>query len=129
MFPGSFIWNRIKDEWLTSRVASGLFAASSVIILIVTPIWFGYVEVPDTTFWENLLLGGSGVAGALSIFFLWGGMWRYWMQRDASARAVKRVWFFVLLFGIWYGAIFYYLLAYLPREKKGPIERRAREVK
>jgi hypothetical protein len=73
MFPGSFIWNQINDEWLTSRTASRLFAASSVIILIGTPIWFGYVEVPDTTFWENLFLGGSGVAGALSIFFLWGG--------------------------------------------------------
>jgi len=120
MFPGSFIWNQINDEWLTSRTASRLFAASSVIILlIVTPIWFGYVEVPDNTFLENLLLGVSGVAGTLGIFFLWGGMWRYWIQRDRSTPAVKRIWFIILLFGIWYGAILYYLLAYLPRERKG----------
>jgi uncharacterized membrane protein len=129
MIPGSFIWKRIGDEWLDTKAASGLFGASAFVIVAVTPIWFGYVTIPDTTLWANVFLGISGVVGALSVFFLWSGMWRYWMQCDASTRGVKRAWFLVLLIGFWYGAILYYLLAYLPRKRKGKIAPRAREAK
>jgi membrane protease YdiL (CAAX protease family) len=128
MFPGSFIWNRISDEWLTSKAATGLFAASSGIILIVTPIWFGYLEVPNSNLLENLFLGFSGVAGALSIFFLWGGMWRYWIRLDLSRRSAKRLSFCTLLFGIWYGAILYYLFVYFPAQRGAETESRAKEA-
>jgi len=127
MFPGSFIWNQINDEWLTSRTASRLFAASSVIILIGTPIWFGYVEVPDTTFgktsfwglrscWrvEHLLpVGGCGDIGCIVTH-------PHERLRGLFLCSPLRhlVWSHFVL-----------CLVYLPRERKRAIERHAREVR
>lgn len=97
MIPFSFIFRRVSDEWLVSRTASILFAGSCVSLLVVTPIWFGNIKLPDATIWGNIVLGLLGVAGAFSLFFLWGGMWHYWLRVDTSTRAVKRFWFVVLL--------------------------------
>lgn len=113
MIPGSFIFKRINDDWMSSKWATILFAASSFLIIAVTPVWFGYVKIPDATLWGNVLLGILGVVGALSVFFLWAGMWRYWLRIDVSTRASKRLWFYILLVGFWYGAILYFLLKYL----------------
>lgn len=119
MIPFSFIFRRVSDEWLVSRTASILFSVSCVSLLVVTPIWFGSAKIPDTTLWGNILLGILGVAGAFGLFFLWGGMWHYWLRVDASTQGVKRLWFFVLLIGLWYGSVLYFLLKYLLRDRAG----------
>jgi hypothetical protein len=41
-------------------------------------------------------------------------MWHYWGECDSSSPAARRAWFFVLIFGLWYGAVLYYLFVYLP---------------
>lgn len=119
MIPGSFIFKRISDDWLVSKLAAVLFSASSLLIIAVTLIWFGYVKIPATAVWGNVLLGILGVFGTLSVFFLWAGMWRYWMRIDASTRGSKRLWFCVLLLGFWYGAILYFFFKYLLADKSG----------
>lgn len=111
------LWRLVSNDWLVGRTASRLFAASSVIALATTPFSLGLTKIPQvpTLSWTNLFLAIAGVVGSLSIIFLWTGMWRYWTQCDASSRAVRRIWFFVLLFGLWYGAVLYYLVRYLRR--------------
>jgi hypothetical protein len=46
------------------------------------------------------------------------GMWSYWLRVDRSTRKLKRLWFFVLLVGFWYGSILYFLLKYLWIDKR-----------
>jgi len=114
----SFWLKRYSNDWLVGKTACILFAVSCFFILVVTPILFGLVNVPNTTLWGNLLSGVLGVAGGLSIPFLWVGMWSYWLRVDRSTRKLKRLWFFVLLVGFWYGSILYFLLKYLWIDKR-----------
>lgn len=72
MIPGSFIFKRIDDDWMVSKMAAILFAASSFMITLMTPVWFGYVNIPNTTLWGNTLLGILGVVSTLSVFSLGG---------------------------------------------------------
>jgi hypothetical protein len=118
MFPGSFIWKWISEDWLLSRAASVMFALAAGIILGMNCVWFGYIHVSETGAIQNVFLGVAGSLCALSIFFLWGGMWSYWLRCDTSRRIVRRVTFVLLVVGIWYGAIFYYLVIYLPGVRK-----------
>lgn len=118
MIPGLFSSKQASSDWLVSKTASTLFAISCFFVLVVTPILFGVVNVPNTTLWGNVLLGVLGVAGGLSILFLWVGMWYYWRRIDTSTRTIKRLWFFVLLVGFWYGSTLYFLLKYLWIDKR-----------
>ncbi len=117
MYPGSFIWRRIDDEWLVSRSASAFFALSALIIVGMTVVVFANIESRTLGSVGNTLLGIGGVFAAVSVFFLWGGMWRYWIRCDSSSLAARRVWFLALAVGLWYGAILYYALVYLPRAR------------
>jgi hypothetical protein len=128
MYPGSFIWNRISDEWLQSKTASSLFALSSVFIAAMTVVCNYDDRIPTTGFLVNLLLGVGGVLGVSSLFFLWGGMWRYWLRCDQSARILRRFTFVLLIVGICFGAIFYYLIVYLPGVRKHIRSSVAREI-
>jgi hypothetical protein len=110
-------WSWVSDEWLVSKTASRLFGAAAILILATTPLQFGLEKSPSSP-WTTWVLAIFGATGALSIFFLWSGMWRHWTQCNTSRRAVKRGWFFVLLFGLWWGAVVYYLVAYLRRAEK-----------
>lgn len=117
MIPGSFIFRRLGNDWLCGDVAATLFGAAALITLVLTVVMGGPVpEAPGLL--ANVFLGILGVAGAVSILFLWTGMWRYWSEIDASGKSVKTIWFVVLLFGIWYGAIVYYLFAYLGSRRR-----------
>jgi len=118
MYPGSFIWRRITDEWLVSRAASASFAISTFLIIGTTFVFLDGKEPQQAGSIGNLLWGVGGVSAAVSVFFLWGGMWRHWISSDSSSLTTRRVWFFVLLVGLWYGAIIYYLFVYLPRTGK-----------
>lgn len=113
MYPGSFIWNSISDEWLESHLASILFAVSAAAIALMTVVGLEYIHVSEAGLFQNLFLGIGGALGALGVFFLWGGMWRYWLRCDTSGRTVRKLTFVLLSAGLWYGAIVYYLLVYL----------------
>jgi hypothetical protein len=123
IYPGSVIWKRISDEWLVSKAASGLFAVSSFVIAGVTWLLFGYNLPQNPPLTVEVLCGILGVSGPIAMFFLWGGMWRYWMRGEPSNRFLRRLWFVALVLGIWYGAILYYLLVYLPGAGTRAIER------
>jgi len=115
LYPGSFIWKRFSDAWLVSKHASRLLGLSAFIIVGMSII----LVANRTQAWISdggAFLGAGGVLAAVSVFFIWGGMWRYWMICDSSSLA-RRLWFAVMVFGLWYGAIIYYALVYLPRAR------------
>ena len=113
-------WSWVSDEWLVSKTASRLFGATAALTIVTTPLQIGLVKPPGSplTSWTNWFFAILGVAGGLSIVFLWTGMWRHWSQCNTSTRAVKRIWFFVMILGLWWGATLYYLVAYLRRVEK-----------
>lgn len=107
--------NSFRDDWLVSRQASRLFFVSAVLVLLLTPVSLGWVDIPKMTFFQRLPWGILGVAGPVGMMFLWLGMWRYWFRLDDSGAWNKRFWFIVLLFGFWWGSCLYFFFAYLPR--------------
>lgn len=122
IYPGSQFWNRVSDKWLVSKVSSRLLAVSSALTVAVTLLLYSnfinqHSGAPWSVFYAIL-----GVSGALSIFFLWGGMWRYWLLGEPSNRFARRIWFAILILGLWYGAVLYYLLVYLPGKEEREIE-------
>jgi hypothetical protein len=113
IFPGSFIWNRISNEWLLSTKAAAWLGASALMIMV----GFACLEIAPaetTSIPANFLWGALGIGTVFGAFFLWGGMWRYWIGFDSSSRAVRKFWFVLLAGGMWFGAIPYYLFVYLP---------------
>ena len=115
-------WSWVSDDWLVNKTASRLFGASAIVVVfLATPFFLGLfptIRNAPMLSWANLLELVLGVVTPLAILFLWTGMWRHWTQCNTSTRAIKRVWFFVLLFGLWWGAVLYYLMAYLRHAEK-----------
>ncbi len=127
-------YNKFRDDWLVSRRAMALFLLAALFVVATIPILFGRIDTAKLPHWANLPLGLEGVMGPLSIFFLWFGMWRYWVRLDNSSKLAKRLSFMLLLFGMFYGSALYYFLVYLPQvtncswttAAKAPPEREAR---
>ena len=109
------IWTWFKDEWLITRQAAKLFVVSTLLVLAMTPIFLGNVDTQRTSFWGRLPWGILGVLGPIALFFLWFGMWRYWVRIDRSGLWAKRMWFVVLLVGFWWGSCLYCFFVYLPQ--------------
>jgi len=121
--PRSFIWKWLGEEWFASKNASTLFAVCSVLTLVLTAVLYIGVPSPSALSTTSIVLFGIvGFLGPLAMFFLWGGMLRYWTRSEPSGRAATRFWFVLLIVGLCYGAILYYLFVYLPslrRSKTG----------
>jgi uncharacterized BrkB/YihY/UPF0761 family membrane protein len=105
----------LRDDWLVSRLSMKLFFLSALLVIAMTPVFMGVVDTNKMTFLQRLPWGILGVVGPLGLFFLWLGMWRYWVRLDDSKRWMKRVSFAVLLIGFWWGSVLYFFLVYLPR--------------
>jgi drug/metabolite transporter (DMT)-like permease len=118
IFPGSFIWRHISDKWLMSKIASVLFAISSIVIAGMTAVLGSDVQIQNTGAFSAFFWAVAGSLCGVSIFFLWGGMWRYWMLGKPSNRIARRIWFALLVVGVWYGALLYYALVYMPAIRK-----------
>lgn len=114
------IWNWFKEDWLVTPQAARLFAVSTFLILASTPAFLGIIDAPRASFWVRLLLMLLGILGPISLFFLWIGMWQYWVRVDRSGTWKKRAWFLVLLIGFWWGSCLYCIFAYLPQVYKKP---------
>jgi uncharacterized BrkB/YihY/UPF0761 family membrane protein len=114
----------LRDDWLVSRLSMKLFFLSALLVIAMTPVFMGVIDTNKMTFLQRLPWGILGVVGPLGLFFLWLGMWRYWVRLDDSKRWMKRVSFAVLLIGFWWGSVLYFFLVYLPRM----IRRRSAEV-
>jgi hypothetical protein len=109
------IWTWFKDNWLITRQAAKLFAVSTALVLALTPVFLGKVDTSRMSFWTRLPWGILGILGPIALFFLWFGMWRYWVRIDRSPIWTKRMWFVVLLIGFWWGSCLYCFFAYLPQ--------------
>jgi hypothetical protein len=109
------IWTWFKDEWLITRQAAKLFFLSTLLVLALTPVFLGKIDTNTMSFWARLPWGILGILGPIALFFLWFGMWRYWVRIDRSGRWAKRMWFVVLLLGFWWGSCLYCFFAYLPQ--------------
>jgi hypothetical protein len=119
MIPGRYNFGtNISDEWLASGDASRLLAGASAFTLAATAGWLAGVQVQDTGVLSRVLWGIFGVLLPISVFFLWGGMWSYWMRCDPSSRLARRIWFAILLIGFWYGSILYYAFVYLRTRRR-----------
>src|ERR1700730_3299416 len=106
---GPFVFlDKFRDDWIVSRQAAPLFLVALLFVLAVTPFLFGLVDLTNPNIGMKLGYGIVGVVGPVALFFLWFGMWRFWMRLDRSRARSKRVWFAILLIGFWYGSILYY---------------------
>lgn len=112
------IFELFKDDWLVSRQALSLFSASTVFVLATAPIFLGHVTLGKQSALGQLLWGVEGVVGTISIFFLWFGMWRFWVRLDSSTGILKGTSFFLLLIGFWFGSVPYCFFIYRPQVLK-----------
>ncbi|MFP5236318.1 MAG: hypothetical protein ACLGSD_10475 [Acidobacteriota bacterium] len=55
----------------------------------------------------SYLFVGWGVYTGVGAVFLWGAAWVYWVALDRSNAGMRIMWFFLLLIGMFYGALFY----------------------
>jgi uncharacterized SAM-binding protein YcdF (DUF218 family) len=115
--PGSLIWKRMGDEWLAKETAAVLFAISCVVIVLATAVlWIGLPSMSPLSI-PSICVGLLGLACPVAMFFLWGGMLRYWMRGEPASLQARRFWFAILILGLFYGAIVYFGAVYLPTRK------------
>jgi hypothetical protein len=123
MLGANWFWHKTSYKWIVSAQASCLFALASVFTCLLTTFWLGVFHPSKNMsgFLANLLWGIFGVLGPLSIIFLWTGMrefQKYREMRDVSLARKSKLAHIALSIGIWYGALFYYLLVYLPTRRR-----------
>ena len=110
MFRGLF-----RDDRLVSQTYLRLFSVSAVLCVAVTLFWFHPVDPLDTVLWLRILITVIGMGATVGLFFIWLGIWFYWVRLDGSEAWQKALWFFVLLAGFCLGSTLYFLFVYLPQ--------------
>src|SRR5215469_13928383 len=107
------IWDKFDERWIGTRVAARWFLVATLFVLTTLPLFIGK---PSPSGALGKAYGAvAGIGGAISIFYLWIGMWKYWARLDESGRWSKRFWFAVMLAGFWYGSCLYCWCIYLPQ--------------
>ena len=117
VYPGGFVWKWLPDRAVVSLTSAILFGLASSIIVVVTVITAEVNRRDDVFLHKDAILALAGALAALSVVFLWGGMWTYWVDWDTSPTATKRLWFVIMVCGVWYGAIAYFLAVYVRTRK------------
>jgi hypothetical protein len=103
------VWDRIGDKWLVSRIAAALFAASAIASVGISVALIHLGAFPPSL-WVPMALSG---------LLLISGMRHYWTKCDQASKTARRIWYFVLIFGVWFGAALYFGVVYLPQVKRG----------
>lgn len=111
-------WDWFDDEWFFTRQAARLFIISTFFVLALTPVFLGGINPQEVSTAGRVLWGVVGISGSISLFFLWIGMWRFWVQADNSTVAARKVWFIILLAGVWWASCLYCYLVYWPQVRK-----------
>ena len=111
---GRLDYDRLFFRWKTAALF-GIASALSLAAIVLR-----YTEINFSALSRPALVGLSllGAAVAFGAFSLLVGMWFFWVKCDASPRWQRAVWFVILLFGFFYGAVLYYFVVYLPEVKK-----------
>jgi hypothetical protein len=115
IFPDFLLRQRRSEGWLKSPKAIVSFSIATISILASTVM--SYTVGPHPGEFVNTLAGILGVLGGLSAFYLWGGMWFFWVDLHTRGRRGRILWAILLTVGLWYGAILYFLAVYLPAMK------------
>jgi hypothetical protein len=104
---------QLTNERLASRpVANFFFLASIAVILLILLALVPSLRLPDPLPpWLGVLV----LTLELLVVAQYLGMWRYWLRLDHSAARKKKVWFFILLFGLQVGSTAYFFMVYLPQ--------------
>ena len=130
--PFGFV-NAFDDSWIVTPRATKLFFASTIIALALIPMYLMYF-IPETLVpaylapnaqvpsWMIVPYGALTLTIVLALFFIWGGMLRYWSHLDRSGKWMKRLWLAVLVLGVWWGACLYYYVVYLPQVQRRPMK-------
>lgn len=103
------VWDRIGDKWLVGRIAAALFATSAIASVGFSVAVIRLGEFPPSLL-VPIVLGG---------LFLVSGMRHYWTKCDRGHKTTRRIWFFILTFGVWFGAALYCAFVYLPQVRRG----------
>jgi len=112
----SFPFTRsFSDRWLVTRKGMNWFLACVIAAALTTPIAFGILRPSAIVEPWGFLIGLLAVPGAVCTLFLWFGMWAFWTRLDNSSRRARNISFFVLFFGVWFGAILYFFYSYRPQ--------------
>jgi hypothetical protein len=114
--------DRASYKWIISSQAACLFGLASILICCLTFALFGV----DLSRYEKagLLVQAAwavfGVSGTLGGFFLMATMKKYREMREFRNPEAKRSKFVTvfLVVGVWWSAVIYYLLAYLPARRQ-----------
>lgn len=114
MVPFLFLWENVTDEWLVSRTACAFFGGAAFLGVALTTLLVAVPPHGEPTLALRVAWGALGVLGTLGLFFLWSRMWIFWKKYDSSSRWVRRLFFAILLVGLCYGAVLYFLLVFLP---------------
>lgn len=107
----------------TNRVAPiffGFSAALTILGIILTYFW--EIDLTRLSRVQLEALNWSGAAAAFGIFSLWAGMWLFWVKCDPSSKRARRIWFFILLIGMFGGALAYYFIVYVPSVTTGLVD-------
>ncbi len=115
------VWTWFRENWLVTRHAAKLFLVSTLLVLSLTPLFLGWIDPNRMSFWPRLPLGILWTLAPVALLFLYFGMWRYWIRIDNSSAWLKRMWFIIMLVGLWWGSCLYCYFVYLPQ-----VSRRAR---
>ena len=110
--------NCLRDDRIGSSPTAKLFCVAAICVIFVLPVYLGFVNLTKLSFWQRFPWATLTVLGPIGGVFIWFGMWRYWARIDSSGVWMKRASFLVLLVGLWYGAIVYYLFIYLPQRSR-----------
>jgi hypothetical protein len=109
----------MTDDWLRSKRAERYFIFCIVATLALTLYAYtaNYVlssgDLHGYVYWALEIAVDTLVAlGVIGQITLWLDMWRYWVRLDNSNPGTKKIWFVVLLLGLWFGGIVYCLAVY-----------------
>jgi len=117
----TWFWNRISDEWIVSNSAAVLFGVAAAFTCLLTVLLFSPLQLRDTGTWSQIEGGAIGVLCPLSAFFLWGGMRRYQKMRGPSRFGDTRSVRLLMLIGLCWTAVLYYLAVFLPQRREVPV--------
>jgi hypothetical protein len=116
-----WFWNRISDEWIVGNPATVLFGVAAALTCLLTVVLVSPLALRDTGIWSQVGWGTLGVLGVLSAFFLWGGMRRFQKMRGQSRFGDTPSVRILMLIGLCWTAVLYYLAVFLPKRREVPV--------
>ncbi len=113
----------LRDDWIVSPPVARFFLFASLCGIVSIPEFLGYLDPAKLPRWASGPVILLSVLLVIPTLLLWLGMWRYWFRIDKSKPNTKRVWFFLLLVGMFMASILYCFSVYLPQVRRASANR------